>query len=118
MTTLKLLSAFPLSWTRAIAARQAISQHREMACPDGLWCVTPVRPHNSGPNRRTSDQSAVSLITISPLSKYTDSHDLVVAGTRRDSTWILEGLRAQAPSLNPTAFMSDAVGASDVAVSA
>ena len=44
---------------------------REMAFPDGLWC--------------TSDQSAVSLSTISPLSKYTDAHGLVVPGTRRDS---------------------------------
>ena len=91
---------------------------REMAFPDGLWCVTPVRPGMVGPNRCTSDQSAVSLITISPLSNYTDAHGLVVRGTRRASISILEGLRAQETRLNPTAIMSDAAGATDVAVSA
>lgn len=47
-----------------------------------------------------------------------DAHGLVVPGTRRASISILEGLRAQETRLNPTAIMSDAAGATDVAVSA
>ena len=86
----------------------------DVASCDGLRFVVPVRTVNAGPNPRYFGVgSGVTYINYTS-DQFTGFHQIIVAGTLRDSLFILDGLLEQETSLQPTELMSDTAGYSDI----
>jgi len=76
--------------------------------------VTFVKTINSGANKKYfgSDKGITWYNFIS--DQFSGFHGVVVPGTLRDSTFVLEGLLEQQTRLNPIEMMTDTAGSSDM----
>jgi TnpA family transposase len=86
----------------------------EVASPDGLRFVVPVRTLHAGPNSKYFHaQRGVTYYSFTS-NQFSGFHGIVVPGTLHDSPYVLDGLLEQQTSLRPTQRMTDAAGYSDL----
>lgn len=86
----------------------------EVASADGLRFIVPVRSINSGPNPRYFGIGKGVTYLNYTSDQFSGFNGIVIAGTIRDSLYILEGLLEQQTGLNPTEIMTDSGSYSDV----
>lgn len=86
----------------------------EVASADGLRFVVPVRTINAGPNPKYFGVGRGITYYNFTSDQFTGFHSIVIPGTLRDSTFILEGLLEQETALRPSQVMSDTAGYSDL----
>ena len=86
----------------------------EVASADGLRFVVPIRTLNARPNSKYfgSERGITYYNFIS--DQFSGIYALVIPGTLRDSLYLLEGVLGQQTVLQPTEFMTDTAGASNV----
>jgi TnpA family transposase len=86
----------------------------EVASADGLRFVVPIRTLNARPNSKYfgSERGITYYNFIS--DQFSGLYALVIPGTLRDSLYLLEGVLGQQTILQPTEFMTDTAGASNV----
>ena len=82
-----------------------------VASVDGLRFVVPVRSVNTGPNPRYFGQGRGVTYLNYTSDQFTGLGGLVIAGTIRDSVYLLEALLEQESGLTPTEIMSDVASA-------
>ena len=85
-----------------------------VASVDGLRFVVPVRSVNTGPNPRYFGQGRGVTYLNYTSDQFTGLGGLVIAGTIRDSVYLLEALLEQESGLTPTEIMSDSASYSDL----
>ena len=86
----------------------------EVASADGMRFVTPVRTINSGPNPKYFNSGRGITWYNFVSDQYAGFHGIVIAGTLRDSIFVLEGLLEQQTGVRPTEIMTDTSGVSDM----
>lgn len=86
----------------------------EVASADGPRFVTPIRTVNAGPNRKYFGAGRGVTYYNFTSDQFTGFHGIVIPGTLRDSLYILEGLLEQQTSLQPTQWITDTAGSSDI----
>lgn len=86
----------------------------EVASADGLRFVVPMRTVNAGANSKYFGQGRGITYYNFTSDQFTGFHGLVIAGTLRDSLFVLVGLLEQQTSLRPKELMTDTSGYSDV----
>ena len=102
-----------VAYARQIAL-SAVWGGGEVASADGLRFVVPVRTINAGPNGKYFGVGrGVTLIDFT-YNSFFGFNGAVVAGTLRDSLYVLEGLLNQDPALRPQELMTDTASYSDI----
>lgn len=86
----------------------------EVASVDGLRFVVPVRSINSGPNPRYFGVGRGVTYLNYTSDQFSGLNGIVIAGTIRDSVYILECLLEQQTTLNPVEIMTDSASYSDL----
>lgn len=111
--------------TLAAANRRIINAHKklksaliwgdgQMASADGIRYVTPQRSLYSRSNPKYFGRGRGITFYNFVSDQYIGFHGMVVAGTLRDSLYLLEGFLNQGSSLEPTQIMTDTAGYSDL----
>ncbi len=86
----------------------------EVASADGLRFVVPVRSLHAGPNPKYFGPGRGVTYYNFMSDQYTGFHGIVIPGTLRDSTFILDGLLEHDTSLRPLEIMTDSAAYSDL----
>jgi TnpA family transposase len=86
----------------------------EVASADGIRFVVPVRTINAGPNPKYFGVGRGVTYYNYTSDQFTGFHGIVVPGTVRDSTYVLDGLLEQQTCLKPTEIMTDTHGYTDI----
>jgi len=111
--------------TLAAANRRIINAHKklksaliwgdgQMASADGIRYVTSQRSLYSRSNPKYFGRGRGITFYNFVSDQYIGFHGMVVAGTLRDSLYLLEGFLNQGSSLEPTQIMTDTAGYSDL----
>ncbi|HBI2046975.1 TPA: Tn3 family transposase [Enterococcus faecalis] len=86
----------------------------QMAAADGIRYVTPQRSLYSRANPKYFGRGKGVTFYNFVSDQYIGFHGMVVAGTLRDSLYLLEGLLNQSSGLEPKQIMTDTAGYSDL----
>lgn len=111
--------------TLSAANKRIINAHRklkgalswgdsQMASADGIRYVTPQKSLYSRSNPRYFGRGRGITFYNFVSDQYIGFHGMVVAGTLRDSLYLLEGFLNQTSGLEPTQIMTDTAGYSDL----
>ncbi len=86
----------------------------EVASADGMRFVVPVRTINARPNPKYFNVGRGVTYYNFLSDQFTGFHGIVIPGTLRDSSYILDGILENQTSLKPAQLMTDTAGYSDL----
>ncbi len=87
----------------------------DVALADGMRFVTPTKTIHAGSNPKYFSKGGRGITWYNFMShQFSGFHGIVIPGTLRDSTYVLEGLLEQQTGLRPTEIMTDTSGTSDL----
>ncbi len=86
----------------------------EVASADGMRFVVPVRTINARPNPKYFNVGRGVTYYNFLSDQFTGFHGIVIPGTLRDSSYILDGILENQTSLKPTQLITDTAGYTDL----